>query len=465
MKRILATLALLFSLALPASAQIGQRSYRAVNTTPDIGISNIGSSIAWHTISWNPVGTVTVCAGKLQQSPDNSTWSDLIVVPNCTAAGQSAVANVSANYVRIDPTSVTLTPGSYILFSWNGFNTAPSGGGGVVGCTTAGGILFENGTPNTGTCDPSLARSTTGGVSAISLSVDGLGVTQLTDEGGGIGEIVEENDAVTQESTLNFDANTQTISTSNFGNVGNAQFVMHTDTGRTCWLGSTSGSTCLTTPATGGILNSDSPVTATSVATGTSPPTCTVGTAGAFCANEGTAPTGASSVDDLYANSTTHCLDAINNNLEQGCVATLPATPSAVTLGSGTSLSAASLCTTAVCTAGTYQVNVFIDVTTACATTGTYIVWLGWTDDQGAKTGSSTTTFIPIQGTGATVASGSLALASTNNYGQGTFTLRTTGAATGGLGSINFGTTSTACGSGGPAVGKIYLTVTRLSTL
>lgn len=213
------------------------------------------------------------------------------------------------------------------------------------------------------------------------------------------------------------------------------------------------------------VSTSEGLVTTSSVATGSSPPTCAVGSAGVHCMNEGTAPTGAASVDDIYANATNHCLDALNNNLEQGCLATMPAAPAAVALGSGTSISATSLCATTVCTAGTYEVNVYVDVTTACATTGGYIVWLGWTDDQGAKTGSSTTTFIPIQGTGATTSTGSLALASTSNYGQGSFTLRTTGAATSSLGSINYGTTASACGSGGPAVGKIYLTVTRLSTL
>jgi hypothetical protein len=59
---------------------------------------------------------------------------------------------------------------------------------------------------------------------------------------------------------------------------------------------------------------------ATSVATGTSPPTCAIGTAGVLCENEGTAPTGAASVDMVYADSTGHCLTAINNNVNDGCL-------------------------------------------------------------------------------------------------------------------------------------------------
>lgn len=43
-----------------------------------------------------------------------------------------------------------------------------------------------------------------------------------------------------------------------------------------------------------------------SVATGTSPPTCTPGTGGVFCANEGTEPTAASGVDQVAADSTLH---------------------------------------------------------------------------------------------------------------------------------------------------------------
>lgn len=51
----------------------------------------------------------------------------------------------------------------------------------------------------------------------------------------------------------------------------------------------------------------------TSIGTGT-PPSCTPGTGGVYCAGEGTAPTGAASVDMLYADSTLHGFKAIINN-------------------------------------------------------------------------------------------------------------------------------------------------------
>ena len=96
-----------------------------------------------------------------------------------------------------------------------------------------------------------------------------------------------------------------------------------------------------------------------------------------------------------------------------------------------------------------------IDVTTACTTTGAYYVSLIYTDDAASKT-----IVMPLQGTGTTTTFGpsamtsSLALASTANFAQGHLLLRSTGAA-----SINYSTTATACGSGGPAAGKLYLSV------
>jgi hypothetical protein len=120
-----------------------------------------------------------------------------------------------------------------------------------------------------------------------------------------------------------------------------------------------------------------------------------------------------------------------------------------VTIGSGTSIGSTQLCSTANCPVGTYRVNAYVDITTACTTTGTYIINLIYTDDQASKT-------IPIniQGTGTTPATGSLALSAVGNFGQASQILRSTGAA-----SINYSTTAGACGSGGPMVGKLYLSV------
>lgn len=120
-----------------------------------------------------------------------------------------------------------------------------------------------------------------------------------------------------------------------------------------------------------------------------------------------------------------------------------------VTTGSGTSIGSTSLCSTANCPAGTYQLNAYIDITTACGTSGTYTVSVVYTDDQGSKT-----FVLPLTGTGSVPATGVLTTTSTSNWGEASIVLRSTGAA-----SINYLTTATACGSAGPMVGKLYLSV------
>ena len=130
-----------------------------------------------------------------------------------------------------------------------------------------------------------------------------------------------------------------------------------------------------------------------------------------------------------------------------------------VTISSATSVGSTSLCSNTNCPAGTYQVNAYLDVTTACGSTGTYYVSLIYTDDVGSKT-----IVMPLEGTGTTTSFGpsamtsSTSLASTNNFAQGVFQLRSSGST-----SINYSTTASACGSGGPAAGKLYLSVTRKS--
>ncbi len=125
----------------------------------------------------------------------------------------------------------------------------------------------------------------------------------------------------------------------------------------------------------------------------------------------------------------------------------------AITIGSGTSIGSTLLCATADCPAGTYRVDAYIDITTACGTTGTYIVNLIYTDD----TAVSKTVPINIQGTGSVPATGILTTTATTNFGQASQTLHSTGGV-----AINYSTTATACGTAGPMVGKLYLGVARV---
>lgn len=126
-------------LVLPAHAQIGTRVYTTAVVANDIGVGNIGSAIAWHQISWNPLGTVGSCSVKLQQSTDNITYSDLITSQTCTSVGQSAVVNVMTNYIKIEVT--TKTGSGTVTVRWNGWNCDPAVcGGGSSGGTIGGAI-------------------------------------------------------------------------------------------------------------------------------------------------------------------------------------------------------------------------------------------------------------------------------------------------------------------------------------
>ena len=119
-----------------------------------------------------------------------------------------------------------------------------------------------------------------------------------------------------------------------------------------------------------------------------------------------------------------------------------------VTTGSGTSIGLTSLCSTTFCPAGVYQVNAYLDITTPCGTSGTYSVTLQWTDE-----GASQHTFVlPLTGTG--VAGGALTTTSVGNWGQVAYIIRSSANQ-----AINYATTAVACGSAGPMVGKLYLSV------
>ena len=60
--------------------------------------------------------------------------------------------------------------------------------------------------------------------------------------------------------------------------------------------------------------------TTSTVSAGTSPPTNSAGTSGGIIFKEGTAFTGVSATEGTYGNSTSHCVDVINQTVDDGCV-------------------------------------------------------------------------------------------------------------------------------------------------
>jgi hypothetical protein len=132
MRKLLSLLSILFFFSTFANAN-GQRTHTFTAAAADIAISNIGSGIAYHKITWTKTGTVSACSVKLQQSVDSVSWTDLIASQTCTSSGVSTVTNISANYIRMNMTAFTGTGSVAVI--WNGYTTNPSAGGGVTSIT------------------------------------------------------------------------------------------------------------------------------------------------------------------------------------------------------------------------------------------------------------------------------------------------------------------------------------------
>jgi hypothetical protein len=108
------------------------QNFTVVATSPTI--NNVGTAIAFHQLTWNVVGTASVCTVALDTSADGITWSagGAITGQTCTSNGTSTVTNHIVNYVRINVTAITVTAGSRVNIVWNGYVNNPAGGGGSV---------------------------------------------------------------------------------------------------------------------------------------------------------------------------------------------------------------------------------------------------------------------------------------------------------------------------------------------
>ena len=151
------------------------RTFVTTSVAADTGISE-NSSIGWHQIGWTVTGSPASCTVKLQTSPDNTTWTDLIT-GTCTTNGQSAIsAQTLAAYVRIDVTALSASSSVQVQYLGWAYNPNPGGGGsGTVTSITCG----------TGaTCSPTTITtvgiiSASGGSSAFSSATVTVTSAQL----------------------------------------------------------------------------------------------------------------------------------------------------------------------------------------------------------------------------------------------------------------------------------------------
>jgi hypothetical protein len=102
-------------------------------------------------------------------------------------------------------------------------------------------------------------------------------------------------------------------------------------------------------------------------------------------------------------------------------------------------IGASTLCASASCGQGQFVVTYYVDSTATCATPGpaTVSMNIGWTDEAGAKVFAA----IPLAGTG--IATNSMALGNTANFGSGQISLWSTG-----TNAITYQTSYTGCTSG-----------------
>lgn len=175
----------------------------------------------------------------------------------------------------------------------------------------------------------------------------------------------------------------------------------------------------------------------TSLQTGTAP-ACTAGTAGAWCATEGTAFTNVSGAAGIYPDSTAHEFLAKTNGASGAGMLTR-AQPGAVSLtgqtaaiANGTALCAAAA--GACNTAGLYRVTFYF----TCSATGTGNIGatITYTDEVGAKTAQT----VPISVAGSATLATTMALNATTQNATGTIAFWSTGAAQIGYGVTDSGT-------------------------
>lgn len=212
----------------------------------------------------------------------------------------------------------------------------------------------------------------------------------------------------------------------------------------------------LTTPTLG-------VATATSVAVGTSPPTCSPGTGGVWCATEGTGPTAAASVGQLYADSTLHDLAIQANGGTQGIVLHTAGGSAIHQTGKTAAITTSTLCAASAgaCNqAGMYHVHWdFSGAGTACSsvTAGSVTFLLTWTDTN-AVTHSAVALQMMGQTGAATTAMGGtfpFQTALANESASGDYDISTNGTI------IQYATGYTACTTG-TGTYQLDAAVTRL---
>ena len=183
--------------------------------------------------------------------------------------------------------------------------------------------------------------------------------------------------------------------------------------------GATTAST-LTYAGSGGFAANAGPISA-----GSGPPSCSGGTAGVFCANEGTDTTAASSVDQLVGDATYHDFAVLANGGTRKLLGS--------TIGYNSGSISASVGATNVASASDFPTGQYLlscdVVVTAVGSAPTLATTIGWTDISGtARTKTCTTGVVTVSDNTITqgiTSNGSAAITVTQTLAVSTATWRT----------------------------------------
>jgi hypothetical protein len=212
----------------------------------------------------------------------------------------------------------------------------------------------------------------------------------------------------------------------------------------------------------GTTVSTTEPFSALSLASGASSPACTIGTAGIWCAGEGSAGTNVSASALMYPDNSAHEYRAFTSGTTSNPGLMIRAQPLSIrSTGLTAAVSTATLCAAAAgaCNvSGTYQVHLALYQSgTACTanTTAGVSVQLTWTDANGTTHSAQT---IPLlTNASLTATSGTMAWAQTSlgSYASADFNIDTNGTV------IQYATTFSQCTTG-TATYALSAVVTRL---
>ena len=134
LRRLLLLLAFLAG-SVSAQGYVVLKRATFTSVSNDSAVRLIGSAASFHKLTWNKLGTVTVCTIKVEQSADGvGGWTDLITSQDCSVNGSTALVTAVPNFIRIS-TITTFTGTGSVVAVYTGYIDSPGSASTVDGVT------------------------------------------------------------------------------------------------------------------------------------------------------------------------------------------------------------------------------------------------------------------------------------------------------------------------------------------